>query len=136
MAVQFDRLTVIYHALQFFFSQTDQYFSNPYFVAVTVETGRHFLIDFQIHITKQFFQQHFRCITLIQKFGNRSDLCQIFLQFLNHFFLCVRHQLHDKSTGLADSIILLHQYAKSYCGRHLLTACKIIGQIISDLTGL
>ena len=136
MAFQLHRFCFLNHLVQFFSSDRYQRFRYTLTAAVAVKLGRHGIVDHKVHVSKQFFKNLLRSQALVKECGNGIDFCQTLLQFFNDFLIAERHQLNDKAAGLTDGIVFVHQHTESDAGRNLLTRCKIVGQILCDLTRL
>ena len=120
MTFHLDRFSVIDHFLQIFFADTDNRLFHPFLRAVAGKGGIRLFTDFQIKVTENVLQQAFRCMSLLQKLRNGGNFRNLFLQSINDLFIRKRHKLDDKSACLFYRIILIHEYAESHRGRHLL----------------
>ena len=136
MAIHFYLFAIIDHRLQFFSSDTDQSFSHTVFAAIAGKFHRKCIRNFQIHSLQQNTQHFLRCLAGIQHCGDGSKIFDILLQLTDRLLLCKRHQLHNKTAGLSYGIISVHQHSQSHNRGNLLRYCKIISQILCDLTGL
>ena len=114
LALEFYVLSIADDVLQLFFSEKDQSPFESLLAAVTEKADVLTGCDFRLESLQDAVQKMFRCILFFQDGSDRRNPADIFFQARDHFVVRKGHELNDESASSADSVLFVHEHAKSH----------------------